>query len=73
MPRGRSRPRSYAPYRPRFLSFGTPTEMEVGELAQMIQKALPSMARMRFVNSGTEAVLSAIRVARAATQREKPG
>lgn len=53
----------------RGLSFGTPTEME-WELAQLIQKALPSMQRMRFVSSGTEAVLSAIRVARAATQRD---
>jgi glutamate-1-semialdehyde 2,1-aminomutase len=53
----------------RGLSFGTPTEME-WELAQLIQKALPSMARMRFVSSGTEAVLSALRVARAATQRD---
>ncbi len=53
----------------RGLSFGTPTEME-SELGHLIQKALPSMARMRFVSSGTEAVMSAIRVARAATQRE---
>jgi glutamate-1-semialdehyde 2,1-aminomutase len=53
----------------RGLSYGAPTAME-WELASMLQKALPSMARMRFVNSGTEAVLSAIRVARAATQRE---
>jgi glutamate-1-semialdehyde 2,1-aminomutase len=53
----------------RGLSFGTPTEME-WELAQLIQKAIPSLQRMRFVSSGTEAVLSAIRVARAATQRD---
>jgi glutamate-1-semialdehyde 2,1-aminomutase len=53
----------------RGLSFGTPTEME-WELGQMIQKAFPTMARMRFVSSGTEAVLSALRVARAATQRD---
>lgn len=53
----------------RGLSFGTPTQAE-WELAQLIQKALPSMARMRFVSSGTEAVLATIRVARAATQRE---
>jgi glutamate-1-semialdehyde 2,1-aminomutase len=51
------------------LSFGTPTDIE-WELAQLIQKAFPSMARMRFVSSGTEAVMSAIRVARAATQRD---
>ncbi len=51
------------------LSFGAPTELEL-ELGQLIQKAFPSMARMRLVSSGTEAVMSAIRVARAATQRE---
>lgn len=53
----------------RGLSFGTPTEAE-SILGQLIQKALPSMARMRLVSSGTEAVLSAVRLARAATQRE---
>lgn len=51
------------------LSFGAPTATEC-ELAQVIQKAIPSMVRMRFVSSGTEAVISALRVARAATQRE---
>lgn len=53
----------------RGLSFGAPTELEL-ELGQLIQKAVPSMARMRLVSSGTEAVMSALRVARAATQRE---
>jgi glutamate-1-semialdehyde 2,1-aminomutase len=53
----------------RGLTFGAPTELE-SQLGQVIQKALPSMARMRLVSSGTEAVMSAIRVARAATQRE---
>ncbi len=53
----------------RGLSFGAPTALEF-ELGQLIQKAFPSMARMRLVSSGTEAVMSAIRVARAATQRE---
>jgi glutamate-1-semialdehyde 2,1-aminomutase len=53
----------------RGLSFGAPTESE-WELADMIQRAIPSMSRMRFVSSGTEAVLSSIRVARAATQRD---
>ena len=53
----------------RGLSFGAPTEQE-WELSQLIQKAFPSMVRMRLVSSGTEAVMSAIRVARAATQRE---
>lgn len=53
----------------RGLTFGAPTELEL-ELGQMIQKAIPSMARMRLVSSGTEAVMSALRVARAATQRD---
>lgn len=53
----------------RGLSFGAPTELEL-ELGQLIQKAIPSMARMRLVSSGTEAVMSALRVARAATQRD---
>src|SRR5260221_7967691 len=53
----------------RGLSFGAPTELEL-ELGQLIQKAFPSMSRMRLVSSGTEAVMSALRVARAATQRE---
>ncbi len=53
----------------RGLSFGAPTALEL-ELGGLIQKAFPSMARMRLVSSGTEAVMSAIRVARAATQRE---
>lgn len=50
-------------------SFGAPTPAEL-ELAQRIKDAFPSIARLRFVNSGTEAVLSAVRLARAATQRE---
>jgi glutamate-1-semialdehyde 2,1-aminomutase len=53
----------------RGLSFGAPTALE-WQLGQLIQRALPSMARMRFVSSGTEAVMSALRVARAATQRD---
>ncbi len=53
----------------RGLSYGAPTALEL-EFGQLIQKAFPSMARMRLVNSGTEAVMSAIRVARAATQRD---
>jgi glutamate-1-semialdehyde 2,1-aminomutase len=51
-------------------SFGAPTELEV-ELAKRVRKLMPSMQRMRFVNSGTEAVMSAVRVARAATGRDK--
>ena len=51
-------------------SFGASTAGEI-DLAESIQKAFPSMERIRFVNSGTEATLSALRVARAATGREK--
>jgi glutamate-1-semialdehyde 2,1-aminomutase len=51
-------------------SFGACTASEV-ELAEQIQKAFPSIQRVRLVNSGTEATLSALRVARAATRREK--
>jgi len=49
-------------------SFGTPSESEV-ELAELIREAMPSMERIRFVNSGTEATMSALRLARAATGR----
>ena len=51
-------------------SFGACTAAEV-ELAERIQEAFPSIERVRLVNSGTEATLSALRVARAATRREK--
>jgi glutamate-1-semialdehyde 2,1-aminomutase len=51
-------------------SFGAATEAEV-ELAERIRQAFPSIERVRLVNSGTEAALSALRVARAATGREK--
>jgi len=47
-------------------SFGAPTELET-RLAQRVATLMPSMARIRFVSSGTEATMSAIRVARAAT------
>ncbi len=50
-------------------SYGMTTELEV-ELAEMLQKALPSMERVRFVSSGTEATMSAVRLARAATGRD---
>ena len=49
-------------------SFGAPTVQET-ELARLIQSFVPSMQVMRFVTSGTEAVMSAIRLARAATGR----
>ncbi|MFB0559597.1 MAG: glutamate-1-semialdehyde 2,1-aminomutase [Dehalococcoidales bacterium] len=51
-------------------SFGTPTELET-VLAKMVCAAIPSMEMVRFVNSGTEAAMSAIRLARAATGRDK--
>lgn len=51
-------------------SFGASTPAEV-ELAERIQQAFPSVERVRLVSSGTEATLSALRVARAATGREK--
>jgi len=51
-------------------SFGASSAGEI-DLAERIQEAFPSMERVRFVNSGTEATLSALRVARAATGREK--
>jgi len=50
-------------------SFGAPTELEV-ELAEMVTEAVPSMEMVRMVNSGTEATMSAIRLARAATGRD---
>src|SRR6478609_1086545 len=51
-------------------SFGAPTELET-RLAQRVATLMPSMERVRFVSSGTEAAMSAIRVARAATKRDK--
>lgn len=49
-------------------SFGMPTEAET-KLAHMVISALPSLEQVRFVNSGTEATMSAIRLARAATNK----
>ena len=49
-------------------SYGAPTEAEI-ELAGTIASALPGVDMVRFVNSGTEATMSAIRLARAATKR----
>jgi glutamate-1-semialdehyde 2,1-aminomutase len=51
-------------------SYGAPTEVEV-ELARLICSALPSVDKVRMVNSGTEATMSAVRVARGFTGREK--
>jgi glutamate-1-semialdehyde 2,1-aminomutase len=50
-------------------SFGAPTEREI-ELAEEIASAVPSMERVRLVNSGTEATMSALRVARGFTGRD---
>lgn len=50
------------------ISFGAPTEIEL-RLGEMIRAAVPLMERLRFVNSGTEATMSAIRVARGFTGR----
>jgi glutamate-1-semialdehyde 2,1-aminomutase len=50
-------------------SYGTPTEQEI-VLAQLICAAMPSLETIRFVNSGTEATMSALRLARAYTQRD---
>jgi glutamate-1-semialdehyde 2,1-aminomutase len=51
-------------------SFGAPSPLEV-ELGERVRKLMPSLERVRFVSSGTEATMSAVRVARAATDREK--
>jgi glutamate-1-semialdehyde 2,1-aminomutase len=51
-------------------SFGAPSPLEV-ELGEHVRKLMPSIERVRFVNSGTEATMSAVRVARAATGRER--
>jgi glutamate-1-semialdehyde 2,1-aminomutase len=50
------------------LSFGAPTELEL-EMAQYLVKALPSIEQVRLVSSGTEAVMSALRLARGFTGR----
>jgi len=50
-------------------SFGAPTELEI-TLAKMISTAMPSVEMLRFVNSGTEATMSALRLARAYTNRD---
>ncbi|MDP3061661.1 MAG: aminotransferase class III-fold pyridoxal phosphate-dependent enzyme, partial [Chloroflexota bacterium] len=51
-------------------SFGAPTEGEV-ELAELVHQAMPSVEMVRLVSSGTEACMSAIRLARAFTKRDK--
>ncbi len=51
-------------------SFGAPTEIEI-KLAKLITEFIPSIEMVRMVNSGTEATMSAIRLARAYTKRDK--
>jgi len=51
-------------------SFGAPTQKET-EVAKLIKKAFPSIEKVRLVSSGTEAVMSAIRLARGVTGRKK--
>lgn len=51
-------------------SFGAPTELEV-RLAERVVRVFPSIEMVRFVNSGTEATMSALRLARAATGRKR--
>lgn len=50
--------------------YGTPTKLE-SKFAKMLRDAIPSLDKVRFVNSGTEAVMTTIRVARAYTDRTK--
>src|SRR5213078_1063994 len=54
----------------RALSFGAPTEAEV-ELAEMLCRLVPSLDQVRLVSSGTEATMTAIRLARGFTGRSK--
>ena len=51
-------------------SFGAPTELET-RLARRVAMLMPSMERIRFVSSGTEAAMSVVRLARAATKRDR--
>ncbi|MGO2102037.1 MAG: glutamate-1-semialdehyde 2,1-aminomutase [Psychroflexus halocasei] len=51
-------------------SFGTPTEIET-EIAKLAVEMVPNIDKIRFVNSGTEACMSAVRLARGYTNREK--
>jgi glutamate-1-semialdehyde 2,1-aminomutase len=50
-------------------SYGAPCEAEV-ELAELVRQRMPSVEMVRFVNSGTEATMAAVRLARAATKRD---
>ncbi len=55
---------------PRGTSFGTPTELE-SVLAELVASMMPAIERLRFVSSGTEATMAAIRLARGFTNRPK--
>ena len=54
----------------RGVSFGAPTELEI-DLAEAVRERVPSMEQLRMVNSGTEATMTAIRLARGHTGRDK--
>jgi len=51
-------------------TYGAPTEAEI-HLAELVRNMMPCMQMMRMVNSGTEATMSAIRLARGVTKRKK--
>jgi glutamate-1-semialdehyde 2,1-aminomutase len=51
-------------------SYGAPSPLEI-DLGERVRRCMPSIERVRFVSSGTEATMSAVRVARAATTRDK--
>ncbi|GJQ48219.1 glutamate-1-semialdehyde aminotransferase (aminomutase) [Candidatus Kuenenia stuttgartiensis] len=51
-------------------SYGAPTELEI-QLAKLVKEAMPSIEKIRMVNSGTEATMSAIRLARGHTKRDE--
>jgi glutamate-1-semialdehyde 2,1-aminomutase len=51
-------------------SFGAPTELEI-RIAERVRRLMPSVQMIRFTSSGTEATMSALRVARAATKRDR--
>lgn len=55
---------------PKGTSFGAPTVLET-ELAKLVRSIMPGLERIRMVNSGTEATMSALRLARAYTRRDK--
>src|SRR5262249_5134979 len=62
--------RALSPAARRGTSFGAPTELEV-RLAERVVRMVPSIEMVRFVSSGTEATMSAARLARAATGRRR--